>query len=190
MVMHDHPVGSDDHGGGELMTNPQVDDQPVDDEDYLPPESDEQDVFEDFDAYWAEHGTRPTVRTALICGVEVEVPNDLPLEVEVITRRRGGDLTDTDVERVVELIFGKETFDEWLAKGMTSAQFPIVCAWGMLNGSGKPTTFAEAAKHVEESAERPTNRAERRAATRPRGSVSGRSSSPSSAASTGSHRRR
>ncbi|MCK9896976.1 hypothetical protein [Frankia sp. AgB32] len=151
---------------------------------------DEVDEYEDFDAYWAEHGTRVEIRRARICGVDVEVPTDLPLEVEVILQRRGGELTDRDLERVIDLMFGEDVLSLWISNGMTRSQFPIVCAWALANAEGRPISFAEAAEKVRESQERPTNRAERRAASRPRGSASGRSSSRTSAGSTGSRRRR
>ncbi|EFC80252.1 hypothetical protein [Parafrankia sp. EUN1f] len=152
---------------------------------------DDRDEIEDFDVYWAEHGVEPEVRRARILGVEVEVPTDLPLEVEAIVQRDAGQLTSDDVDRVVTLIFGADVFEQWIDAGITSNQFPVICAWGMANGAGRRVTFAEAAELVaEQNAARPTNRAERRAANSPRGSASGRSSSRTSRASTTSARRR
>ncbi len=177
------------------MTRPEDDDTYVDpeeiyDPDDVDPTEGDVDELEDFDAYWAKHGTAVEVRRARICGVEVEVPNDLPLEVEVILQRNGGELRDRELDRVIDLMFGEDVLALWIENGMTRGQFPVVCAWALANAEGRPITFAEAAEKVRESQERPTNRAERRAASRPRGSASGRSSSPTSRGNTASRKRR
>lgn len=177
------------------MTRPEDDDTYVDPTEIYDPDDvdDEQDgpgELEDFDVFWEKHGTQVEVRRARICGVNVEVPSDLPLEVEVILQRNSGQLQNRDLDRVIDLIFGEDVLSLWIANGMTRSQFPIVCAWALANAEGRRITFEEAAEKVRESQLRPTNRAERRAANRPGGSASGRSSSPTSRGSTASRRRR
>lgn len=160
------------------------------------PELPDQDApaLDSFDAWWADHSQAREVETTTILGVEVDVPTDIPLEVEMLLTRKDGNLTSDDVRRAVELVFGEDVLADWMSQTppISSFQFSVIFAWAMSHGQGKPVTFQEAAEAIREAqeAERPTNRAARRAAARPRGSATGSRSPQTSRGSTGSRRPR
>lgn len=151
----------------------------------------EPEEIDDFLAFLAEQD--PTeVEVTTIYGVKVEIPRDVPLLFnQKLIALDAGQADDDTVRELVEILFGSDIYNGWVLAGMTDRQFAIIFTWGMANAKGKRTTFAEAKKMLEESEaeERPTNRAERRAAVRPRGSATGRSSKPTSRANTSSPRR-
>lgn len=156
---------------------------------------------DDFLAFWEQHrAAAAPPETKRILGVDVAVPTDLPLSFEDGSRELANSQDPADFERLLVMLFGEGTLQKWKANGLTSQQLRVLVAWGMANGSGKPTTFAEAAEMVRLAEEKkaqdeaegkaPPNRAARRASSRTSGSGdTGRSSSPTSAASTRSRRK-
>lgn len=156
---------------------------------------------DDFLAFWEQHrATTHPPETKRILGVEVVVPTDVPLSFEDISRELSESKRPEDFEQLLVMLFGEGTLEAWKAGGLTGGQLRILVAWGMANGSGKPTTFAEAAELVakaeqlkaeaETEGKAPGNRAERRASSRtPASGGTGRSSSRTSGASTGSRRK-
>lgn len=146
-----------------------------------------------WDAFWGE--VQADRRTETIRGVTVAVPSDLPLIFQQRANALRDSTDDNDMRELVGLIFGDDVLDRWINAGMGLREFQVVCAWGYANGSGRPTTFAEAYELVttaeaEGKAPTPPNRAGRRAATSGRSSATGGRSSRTSSASTGSARTR
>lgn len=157
---------------------------------------------DDFLAAWRDfEATNPRKQeTKTILGVTVVVPTDLPLNVE----RRLDELQDSedteDVKELLQLLFGQDVLDAWVDAGLTGRQFKVLLAWGIANGQGKPTSFAEAMEIVAKAeadeaagkAKTVPNRADRRkASSATRGSgKAGPSSSRTSAASTKSRTKR
>lgn len=141
--------------------------------------------FEDF---WATYAPTFSAEKVDIFGVLIDVPRDLPLSVTVETDRLQDSADIEDIKHMVGLIFNADVLDEWLDAGLTGQQFHVILAWGMANGSGRPTSFAEAVdivakaeKEAEAKAARgkapaqvtPMNRADRRAVERRGGYRSG-----------------
>ncbi|MCI3271391.1 hypothetical protein [Streptomyces cylindrosporus] len=140
-------------------------------------------VGESWDAFWAEVSSG---RTEVIRGVEVQVPNDMPLIVE----RRVEELQDSsrseDVEELVKLIFGTDCMEHWREAGMGLKEFQTVLTWGLAHASGREMTFAEAYELVQNGegasgGKATPNRAARRAPSASGGGRSKRTSSVSTA---------
>ncbi|GAB3437497.1 hypothetical protein [Actinophytocola sediminis] len=156
---------------------------------------------DDFLAFWEQHrAAENPPETKRILGVDVVVPTDVPLSFEDISRELAESKRPEDFEQLLGMLFGEGTLEAWKANKLTGKQLRVLVAWGMANGSGKSTTFAEAAELVakaeqlkaEADAEgkAPGNRAARRASSRtPASGGTGRTSSRTSGASTGSRRK-
>lgn len=153
---------------------------------------------DDFDAFWRDYRAAIKPKTTRILGVDVVVPTDLPLSFEDQLAELEGSRTSEAYEGLLATLFGEGTLGQWKANGITREQLQIVMAWGFSNGSGTPTTFAEAAKKVADAeAEKAAagsggkarvtpNRATRRASSRTAASGgTGRSSKRTSRANTG-----
>lgn len=147
-----------------------------------------------WDAFWAEVNAKDAP-TEVIRGITVAVPSDLPLGFQQRVAQLQNSDRDEDVRELVGRIFGEGILDQWIAADMGAREFKIVMAWGIANGSGKPTSFHEAydivtaaeAEGKEASAPQP-NRAARRAASTKASSASGGASKRTSSASTRSAR--
>jgi hypothetical protein len=155
---------------------------------------------DDFLAFWEEHrAAEAPPETKRILGVDVEVPRDLPLSFEDASQELANSKDPADFERLLVMLFGDGTLQQWKDNGLTAGQLRVLVAWGMANGAGKATTFAEAADMVRVAEEKKAraeaegkapNRAARRASSRtPASGGTGRSSSRTSGASTGSRRK-
>lgn len=137
---------------------------------------------ESWDSFWTEVSGG---RTEIIRGVEVRVPNDMPLIVE----RRVEELQDSereeDVAELVQLVFGTDCMEQWRQAGMGLREFQTVLTWGLAHAGGREMTFAEAHKLVVDGeaaggkAPTPPNRAARRAPSAPGGGPSKRTSNGS-----------
>jgi hypothetical protein len=138
----------------------------------------------DFEAFWSSYA--PTLEedkpeTVTIFGVDVEIPHDLPLKVTVQVERFQDSADIDTIRHLVGLIFDADVLGEWIERDITEEQFAVLLVWGMANGKGQKTTFAEAAALVKaREADKgkapapvtPMNRADRRA-TAKRGYRSG-----------------
>jgi hypothetical protein len=132
---------------------------------------------DDFLSYWASRPGKPA-ETKTIIGVAVKVPHDVPLRFNDDVAERIGSSDPDSVKFLLEGLFGSDPLEQWVANGATGEQLQVILAWGMANGQGQPTTFAEAAEIVEKARERdaagkapvPLNRAARRASSRTRAS--------------------
>ncbi|WP_128977285.1 hypothetical protein [Streptomyces roseicoloratus] len=130
-------------------------------------------------------------RTETIEGVEVRVPADVPFGFE----QRLAELTDSaeqeDVEELVAVLFGPDTFDQLTEAGVGQIGMLTILTWGMARASGNAITFQQAYEAITSGdlgkafPQTPQNRAERRGQSK---STGGRSK-PTSRASTGSARR-
>jgi hypothetical protein len=155
---------------------------------------------DDFLTFWDEYSAnKDAPETKRILGVNVVVPQDIPLSFEDVSRELSESKDEADFYRLIATLFGAGTLETWKANGLTRKQLPVLVAWGMSNGAGRKTTFTEAGEMVQQAEQKkaeaeaagkaPPNRAARRASSRTRESGdTGRSSSRTSAASTGSQR--
>lgn len=145
---------------------------------------------DDFLAYWR---TRRPAEVKKIFGVQVAVPSDLPLNFGDRYEQVKDSDDPEDMKVLLGVVVGQGVLDQWIARGAGVEQIKVLLTWGMLNGSGVPTTFAEAAERVAEIdrasvGKAQPNRADRRAGssrTRASGGT-GRSSKPTSGGSTAS----
>lgn len=145
---------------------------------------------DDFLAFWRQHRPPETQR---IYGVDVEVPRDLPLNLGPRYEQIKGSEDLESFKELLGLVFGPGVLEKWIERGIGIQQVKVLVTWGMLNGSGQPVSFAEAAAHTadaerEAAGKAPTapNRAARRASSTTRGSDgTGRSSKRTSRANTG-----
>lgn len=137
-----------------------------------------------WDAFWDEVAAKR--RTETIRGVTVTVPADLPLFFPMKLQQAWDSDSEEDFKALVADLFGADTLDAWIEAGMGMQEFQTVLAWGMGQGSGKGTTFAEALEMVRsgQGKAEPANRAERR-----RSAGTGGPSKRTSNASTGSRRK-
>lgn len=142
-----------------------------------------------FDAFWAEQSKGG--RTTVIRSIEVPVPVDIPIAMELRAQELQDSTSEADIRELLTLLFSVDVLDEWSAAGMGLLELQTVLAWAMGQGTGQDTTFEEALEMVraernEGKAPSGQNRAARRQLSKPTG---GRSK-PTSAASTASTRTR
>jgi hypothetical protein len=133
---------------------------------------------DDFLSYWSSRPGAP-VETKRIIGVDIPVPRDVPLRfMDQVAALK--DSTDPDdILHLLEMLFGSNPLDAWVANDATGEQLQVILAWGMSNAQGNPIDFAEAAVLVDKARARdaegkapvPLNRAGRRASSRTRTSA-------------------
>lgn len=149
---------------------------------------------DDFLEFWAQHRAQQDRPTKRILGVDVEVPNELPLNFSDRFAHLQDSEDPEDIQALLAILFGEGVLGRWIDNGVTYEQLKVLLAWGVANGSGKAMTFAEAAVVVEQAeaaaaagkAATPINRAARRASSKTAGSAAGgRSSKRTSRANTG-----
>jgi hypothetical protein len=156
----------------------------------------------DFLEFWAEQQAKATTRTVQILGADVRVPTDVPLRLQVMAQQMDGSESVELLRQVLaELFAGVDHYDTWVEHGLTANMLKVIIAWAVTNGAGTPTSFARAVElsaamekadaEAAQAGKAPgPNRSARRASSRiPTSASSGRSSSRTSAASTGSRRR-
>ncbi|MFI6904888.1 hypothetical protein ACIBKY_26745 [Nonomuraea sp. NPDC050394] len=165
--------------------------EPVDDA-YEDLPEDEEDEFEEWDAYWDEVERKKAAElggptTRIIRGVEVQVPHDLPLMFErTLDKVKGAD----DFKGLVAALFGADALDAWIANGMKEEEFRVVFAWGYANGKGIPTSFRKAHEMAQAQQARSGSGKETGSARTSSGSGgTGSSSKPTSRGSTASRRK-
>lgn len=143
-----------------------------------------------WDDFWAE--VQPAQRTETICGVEVLVPTDMPLNLMRRLEELEASEDEQDLHELVGLLFGEGALADWQDAGMTMGQFQVALAWGVAHAQGQDLSFREVYERVRaaEQGKALPNRAARRAAARPRSASTGGRSKPTSSASTGSPRTR
>lgn len=163
----------------------------LDDVDELGQDTD--DVVDDFDAFWQQHTAAEKREHVRIMDQRVPVPADIPIVRLQEIERIDVDADENEVRDVVAELFGGNVLDAWIDAGMTSRQFGTILAWAVRRAQGHKTTFAEAARLVEQGdqGKAQPNRQQRRAAasSRRKSAPAGERSSRTSAGSTGSRRR-
>jgi hypothetical protein len=129
---------------------------------------DEPEVFEDFDAFWADHDKTAAPARCRIRGVMVTAPTDIPIALGFQYKRMSMDDTE-GLKKLLERILGVGLVDELCNAGVGSREFEVLMAWVYANADGTPTTLAEAAELLadakqQEAAEgkAPASRAARR----------------------------
>lgn len=158
-----------------------------------PPER-ESHESQSWDEFWREQLAEQ--RTETIRGVTVRVPTDLPLRVEwrlaALARHEADEET---VRGLLADLFGDDVLDQWVDAGMGAEELQVLLVWAISHGKGEPLTFRQAldvvrqGKAAASSATVSSPILEQHGSPAPSAATGGRSR-PTSAASTGSHRRR
>lgn len=144
-----------------------------------------------FDAFWAEVSGSGT---ETIRGVEVTIPTDVPIAMELRIQQLQESESEQDVRELIGLLFGGDALDQWAAAGMGLRELQTVLTWGVARASGVEMSFREAydtvtaAASSEGKAPAPNRAARRSASKRPSAGTGGRSAQ-TSAASTASRRK-
>jgi len=145
---------------------------------------------ESWDAFWAQ---ALGGRTEVIRGVEVPVPNDMPLAMEKRIEELSESEAEEDLRELIAMLFGADVLGAWVENGMGVLEFQTVLAWGMAQAGGRDMSFAEALELVRSEGKRPgpqgPNRATRRSASAKASASGGGRSKRTSSASTGSARK-
>ncbi|THA82722.1 hypothetical protein [Streptomyces sp. A0592] len=127
------------------------------------------------------------VRTEIIQGVEVQVPDDVPLGFKRMAGHLSSESDVEDFAPVVALLYGDGVFDQWVDNGMGANGLLVAIMWGYLQGSGRDVTFSEAYEVANSpdpgkaAAAVTGNRAARRSQSRATGGRSSRTSAASTA---------
>lgn len=140
-----------------------------------------------WDDFWADV-TPAKPRTEVICGVEVLVPTDMPLNLQARLGELEQSENEDDFHELIGMLFGDGALADWIDAGMTLRQLQTVLVWGIHHANGKPISFREAHEKAaaQEGKAQPANRAARRAAVRSRSAATGGRSRPTSSGSTAS----
>lgn len=110
------------------------------------PDADETGGVEDFDAFWS--GRQRRARVTTIMGERITLPPSLPLQFEMEARRLQRSKRDTDVRKLVGILFGEDSLERWSKAGMDLEQFMVLLAWAPRAIEGDPVTLAEVADEV------------------------------------------
>lgn len=113
----------------------------------------------DFDAFWASHNQRETVR---IFGEDVPLPTDVPLWV--VMKADSVPVTNVDeIRTMTDAVWGDGWFDRWLDSNAGAKQLSVVLAYGIAAGQGNRITWQEAFERFEQvMSNPPENRRQRR----------------------------
>lgn len=166
---------------------------PTEKRDRLAREQEEREA-EDFSRFWAAQRRRGKVLRNVVPGVDVELPPSLPLAFEIEARRLADDRTLAAVHRIFSLLYGEDTLAKLIAGGLDIEQLQVLIVWGSANASGRDMSLGEAhAEYLRLRARSGEQQGKGLLATvtsGPPSSGTGRSSKPTSRASTGSRKRR
>jgi hypothetical protein len=106
--------------------------------------------LEDFDAYWDQQDRQPHVTT--IMGERVELPPSLPLQFELEARRMQRSRKDSDVRKLVAILFGEDMTERWAEKGMDAQQFELLLAWAPQVIAGEKVTLSQVREQLRQFA--------------------------------------
>lgn len=126
----------------------------------MPPPPEPVDGDDDFLQFWrgfVAEEIRPTKR---ILGVDVAIPNDLPLYYDTLEERMatsdkgaGSPEALALYQEMLTLLFGEGTVTAWTEEqNLTSLQLRVLTVWGMVNAKGRAIDFAEAGRIVRKMA--------------------------------------
>jgi len=142
---------------------------------------------EDFTRFWDSRKAKPRKVLRNVLGVDLVLPEALPLAFEIESRRLQDSSDPRDIARLFDLLFGGGRYDELVARGLDADMFGVILMWGTLNGNGIDFTLAEAyAKSEELKARQGKALVERMTGSGPTSSATGDASRPTSPASTSS----
>ncbi len=142
---------------------------------------------EDFGRFWDSRKVKPRKALRNVLGVDLVLPEALPLQFEIESRRLQDSSDPRDIGRLFDLLFGAGRYDDLVARGLDADMFGVILMWGTLNGNGIDFTLAEAhAKAEEMKARQGKALVGRMTGSGPTSSGTGQSSRPTSPASTGS----
>lgn len=104
---------------------------------------------EDFDAFWqSQERTGIPVR---IRGEVVTLPPALPLQFELVARRKKNSKDPRDTEKLVGILFGEDALTKWAGAGMDSEEFAVLLAWATQRIGGGTMSMAEVAAKLQEA---------------------------------------
>jgi hypothetical protein len=109
---------------------------------------------EDFERFWDGQKKRAPKALRNVLGVDLVLPDSLPLSFEIESRRLQDSSDPRDVARMFDLLYGPGRYDELVARGMDADRFGVILMWGTLNANGIDITLAEAAAKCEEMRQR------------------------------------
>jgi hypothetical protein len=112
---------------------------------------------EDFSRFWDSRKAKPRKSLKNVLGVDLELPESLPLAFEIESRRLQDSSDPRDIARLFDLLFGPGRYDELVARGLDADMFGVILMWGTLNGNGIDFTLAEAYAKAEEMKTRQGN---------------------------------
>lgn len=106
----------------------------------------------DFDAFWAGHVEDPKndlQKRVKILGEYYTLTSDVPFALMV--QAMGTDSDDIEgMTMLVDELYGEGVLDQWLEKGMSLAQLPIIMAWSIARIQGRDLSFEEVASQLKE----------------------------------------
>lgn len=106
----------------------------------------DEDGVEDFDAYWSSvERTGPRVRVA---GVVIDLPPAIPLEFDLLAKRMAKSNSEVHIKRLLAILFGGATLEQWAEAGMDLEQFKVLLAWAPQRIAGSDVSVAEVAAKV------------------------------------------
>lgn len=105
---------------------------------------------EDFTRFWDSRKAKPRKSLRNVLGVDLVLPESLPLAFEIESRRLQDSSDPRDIARLFDLLFGQGRYDELVDRGLDADMFGVILMWGTLNGNGIDFTLAEAYAKSEE----------------------------------------
>jgi hypothetical protein len=105
---------------------------------------------EDFERFWDSRKVKAPKALRNVLGVDLVLPESLPLSFEIESRRLQDSSDPRDVARMFDLLYGAGRYDELVARGLDADRFGVILMWGTLNSNGIDITLAEAAAKCEE----------------------------------------
>lgn len=136
-------------------------------------------IDDSFDAFWDEQ--TGGLRTTVIQGVEVVVPNDLPQGFAARFAQLKDSGKDDDAAELIGMLYGEEAVKKWMEPPQIGTRkLMTALLWGMAQASGEDITFAEAYERLKNQlsgkaqATAPNRAARRTAQKKPSGATGGR----------------
>lgn len=151
----------------------------------------------DMDAFWVEQTAQGTPVRIMGEVVRLPAPGTLPMDLERRLNNAEADDEEGGKALLGEVFGDPDLPQRWETAGMSGRRFQMLLVWALANGQGRPVTQQQALEVVDRrmrgegdgAGEGQPNREQRRAAAkRTRSGGTGRSSKPTSPASTTSAR--
>lgn len=109
-------------------------------------ESEDDDLFEDMDAFWDSQKRRS--RSFKLRGRTYELPPAIPLQFELEARRLKRSKRTEDITKLVSILFGADSYELMAGDGVDIDQFRVLLAWAPRKLTGDPVTLEQVAAEV------------------------------------------